>query len=221
MDTGCSKTGTSASTSPVTYLSLINASAYPNNATVLLNDTLATVSAGIAPGQYSPRYGTVKPGSYAVKFESAASDSVLSEIPTSSFDTLNFYTLVMYSTSLNGVIQSAKIADDFSTISSSLANYRFFNLSPIHTKVDFYLNATIAQQGRTTGDNFNNSLLNGFQQVNGGTYTVTVKSAGTDSVIVSTGNLTLTLGAAYTIFLGGVDGSSTNPLVINVLQAQY
>jgi len=221
MGTGCSKTGTSSSTSPVTYLSLINASAYPNNATVLLNDTLATVSAGIAPGQYSPRYGTVKPGSYNVKFESAASDSLLSEIPTSSFDTLNFYTLVMYSVPVTGVVQSAKIADDFSTISSSQANYRFFNLSPLHTKVDFYLNSAIAQQSRTTADNFNNSLLNAFQQVNAGTYTLTLKSAGTDSVIVSTGNITLALGGAYTIFLSGVDGSTTNPLLINVLQAQY
>lgn len=221
MGTGCSKSGSTASTSPVTYLSLINASAYSNNVTVLLNDTLATVSSGIAPGQYSPRYGTVKPGYYDVKFESATSDSLLSEIPTSAFDTLNFYTLIMYSVPVTGVIQSAKIADDFSSISSTQANYRFFNLSTIHTKVDLYLDQTIAQQGRTTADNVNNNLLNGFQQVTAGTYGITVKSAGTDSVIVTTGNINLALGGAYTIFLSGVDGSTTNPLLINVLQAAY
>jgi Domain of unknown function (DUF4397) len=218
---GCSKTGTSTSTSPVTYLSLINATAYSNNALVLLNDTLATEAAGIPPGQFSPRYGTVKPGSYDVKFESATNDSLLSEIPTSTFDTLNFYTLIVYSVPVTGTIQSVKIADDFTAVSASQANYRFFNLSPIHTRVDLYLNSTVVQQGRTTADNANNISLNGFQQTNSGTYTVTVKSAGTDSVIVTSGNVSLALGGAYTIFLSGVDGSLTNPLLLNVLQASY
>ena len=87
--------------------------------------------------------------------------------------------------------------------------------------MDLYLNATLVQQGRITADNANNISLNGFQTANTGLYTVTVKSAGTDSTIVSVGNVSLLGGNAYTIFLSGVDGSSTNPLLLNVLMASY
>jgi hypothetical protein len=221
MGVGCSKTGSSLTTSSVTYLSLINASAFSSNVTVLLNDTPATVTGGIAPGQYSQKYGTVRPGTYDIKFEVVTTDSILSEIPTSAFDTLNFYTLMLYTVPQTGVVRSASILDDFTTLSSSQANYRFFNLCSTHTKVDLYLNSTLVQQGRTTGDNVSNNSLNGFQTTNSGIYTVTAKSAGTDSVIVSVGNISLQGGNAYTIFLGGVDGSNSNPLLINVLQASY
>ena len=218
--TGCAKTGSTVTTSPVTYVSFINASALSSNVTVLLNDTAATVSGGIAPGQFSPKYGTVRPGSYDVKFEVASTDSLLSEIPSSTFDTLNFYTLILYSAP-TGTVQSTKILDDFSTLSTSQANYRFYNLCPTHARVDLYLNSTLVQQGRTTADNANNMSLNGFQTANTGLYTVTVKSAGTDSTIVSVGNVSLLGGNAYTIFLSGIDGSSTNPLLLNVLMATY
>jgi hypothetical protein len=218
---GCSKTGSSLTSSSVTYLSLINASALSSNVTVLLNDTPATVTGGIAPGQYSPKYGTLRPGIYDIKFEVATTDSLLSEIPTSAFDTLNFYTLLLYTVPQTGVVRSASILDDFSTLSSTQGNYRFFNLCSTHTKVDLYLNSTLVQQGRTTGDNVSNNSLNGFQTTTSGIYTVTAKSAGTDSVIVSVGNIALQAGNAYTIFLSGVDGSTSNPLLINVLPASY
>jgi Domain of unknown function (DUF4397) len=218
--TGCAKTGSTVTTSPVTYVSLINASALSSNVSVLLNDTAATVSGGIGPGQFSPKYGTVRPGSYDVKFEVASTDSLLSEIPSSTFDTLNFYTLILY-TAPTGTVQSTKILDDFSTLSTSQANYRFYNLCSTHARVDLYLNSTLVQQGRTTADNVSSALLNGFQTANTGLYTVTVKSAGTDSTIVSVGNVSLLGGNAYTIFLSGVDGSSVNPLLLNVLMASY
>jgi hypothetical protein len=218
---GCSKTGTSLVTSPVTYLSLINASALSSNVTVLLNDTAATVAGGIAAGQYSHKYGTVRPGTYDIKFETAASDSLLTEIPSFAFDTLNFYTMLVYTVPQTGVVRSALIQDDFSTLSSMQANYRFFNLCSTHPNVDLYLNSTLVSQGRTTADNANNLSLNGFQTATPATYTLTAKVAGTDSVIVSAGNVQLAIGNAYTIFLSGVDGSASNPLSINVLLASY
>jgi Domain of unknown function (DUF4397) len=221
LQVGCSKTGTSLMTSPVTYLSLINASALSSNITVLLNDTAATVTGGIAPGQYSHKYGTVRPGTYDIKFETATSDSLLTEIPSFSFDTLNFYTLVVYTVPQTGVVRSTLFQDDFSTLSSTQANFRFFNLCSTHPDVDLYLNSTLVQQARTTADNVSNNSLNGFQTTTPATYTITAKVAGTDSVIVSAGNVSLGLGNAYTIFLSGVDGSASNPLLINVLQASY
>lgn len=221
MEMGCSKTGNTLSTSPLTYLTVINAAALSSNLTVLLNDTPATVSGGIAPGKYSQQYGPWHPGTFDIKFESAATDSLLAELPRTVFDTLNFYTLLVYTVPQTGVVKATSIQDDFSTLSSSESNYRFFNLCSTHPNVDLYLNNTLVQQGRASADNAGNNSLNGFQPTSPATYTITAKTAGTDSVIVSIGNIPLALGNAYTIFLSGVDGSLSNPLLLNVLQATY
>jgi len=218
---GCAKTGTGLTTSAVTYLTLINASALSSNVTVLLNDTAATVTAGIAPGEYSKKYGPVRPGTYDIKFEVTSSDSLLTEIPSFVFDTLNFYTMMIYTVPQTGAVRATSIQDDFSTLSSTQANYRFFNLCSTHPQVDLYLNSTLVQQSRTTADNTTNFSFNGFQTTTPATYTITAKVAGTDSVIVSRGNVPMALANAYTIFLSGVDGSSSNQLSINVLQASY
>lgn len=218
---GCAKTGTSLTKSSVAFLTLINAAALSSNVTVLLNDTAATVTGGIGPGEYSQQYGHVRPGTYAIKFEVTSSDSLLTQVPSFVFDTLNFYTMMIYTVPQTGAVRAASIQDDFSTISSTQANYRFFNLCSTHPQVDLYLNSTLVQQGRTTADNATNFSLNGFQKTTPATYTITAKVAGTDSVIVSRGNVPLASGNAYTIFLSGIDGSSSNPLLINVLQASY
>lgn len=218
---GCAKTGTSLKKSAVTYLTLINASALSSNVTVLLNDTAATVTGGIAAGAYSQIYGQERPGTYDIKFVAAASDSLLTEIPGFVFDTLNFYTMMVYTVPQTGAVRAATIQDDFTTLSSTQANYRFFNLCSTHPHVDLYLNGALAQQGRATADNATNFSFDGFQTTTPATYTITAKVAGTDSVIVSRSNVPLALGNAYTIFLSGIDGSQSNPLLINVLQASY
>jgi hypothetical protein len=209
-------------TTPVTYLSLINEATYSGATSVYLNDTLATTSGGIAAGTFSSKYGTIRPGNYEVKFESVTSGNLLSEIPASDYDTLNFYTLILFNTAGGAATQSIKVSDDFSTLSSTNANYRFFNLSPDEPKVDLYLNSTIVSSNRAIADNAYNTLYNSFGPIAAGTYSITVKAAGKDSVITTLGqNVVMTNGNAYTIFLGGNIGSSSNPLQINVLQATY
>ena len=146
---------------------------------------------------------------------------VISQLPATTFDTLNFYTILCYNNPGGGSVQTAVIHDNFTTVTSSTANYRFFNLSPNFPQVDFYLNTTAAQPGRATADNVYNTGYNAFSQVSPGSYNLVVKKAGTDSVIASSTNVPLIGGAAYTIFLGGIVGSNTTPLQINVLQASY
>ena len=223
MVTGCAKTGTTMTNNPVTYLSVINEANNVGAVTVFLNDTLATGGSGIASGTFFPRYTGIRPGTYDIKFKTAVTDSLLSELPGSVYDTLNFYTLLVFNVPGSGAVQSLRIWDDFSTISNSLANYRFFNLCSDYPNVDLYFNSTLVQQGRATADNVVNTSLNGFQTVAGGPYTITAKVAGTDSVIVSASNQGLATGNAYTIFLSGKKGatSSANQLQINVLQASY
>ena len=58
---GCSKTGSSLSINPVSYLSVINEATYSGAVNVYLNDTIATQQP-ISAGTYSPQYGTIRPG---------------------------------------------------------------------------------------------------------------------------------------------------------------
>jgi Domain of unknown function (DUF4397) len=221
MGAGCSKTGSNITSTPVSYLSLINEAIYSSSLDVYLNDTLATAPAGIPAGNYSNTYGTIRPGNYTLKFAVVGSDSIVSQLSTSLFDTLNFYTVILYNNAGGGAVQSAKIQDNFSSISASNANYRFFNLSPNYPNVDLYLNTTVAQPGRTLADNVSNTVYNNFTSTSPGSYNVYIKKAGTDSVIASAANVALIGGNAYTIFLGGIIGSATTPLQVNVLQASY
>ena len=219
--TGCSKPGSSLTMSPVSYLSIINEATYTGTAQVYLNNSLITIQQGISAGTYSTQYGTIKPGTYDVKFVNAAADTTMGLLPGAQFDTLDFYTLIVYNPAGAGsASQAMKVWDDFSTISTTSTNYRFFNLCPDFPAVDLYLNNNLIQSGRTTADNAINQTLNGFQTINSGTYTITVKKAGTDSVI-STINTGLLQGDAYTVFLGGNSKSNSTPIQINVLQASY
>ncbi len=220
----CSKAGSSLTTTAISnsYLTLIDEATYNGAISIYLNDTLATPAGGITAGTVSQRYGTIRPGDYDVKFESASSGNLLAEIPSSDYDTLNFYTLILCNTAGGDTVQGFKVSDDFSTLSSVNANYRFFNLSPDEPKVDLYLNNSLVSQNRAIADNASNNQYNGFQPTPAGSYAIVVKAAGKDSVIASIAqNATLTNGNAYTIFLSGNIGSSSNPLQINILQATY
>ena len=161
------------------------------------------------------------PGTYDVKFISATGDSLLGHIPGAVFDTLNFYTLILYNPPGAGsTAQAIQVWDNFSNISTTNTNYRFFNLCADYPNVDVYLNGSLVQQGRATADNAINSQLNNFQSISPGNYTVTVKMAGTDSVVASL-NTGLTVGNAFTVFLSGNLKSHFTPVQINVLQASY
>ena len=145
----------------------------------------------------------------------------MGQVAQSLFDTLNFYTLVVYNPPFAGsAAQAIKIWDDFSSISTTNANYRFFNFCADYSSVDLYFNNTLVQPGRTTADNAGNQSLNSFLPIAPGNFTMTVKMAGTDSV-VATINAGMLQGNAYTIFLGGNTKSKATPVQINLLQASY
>lgn len=224
---GCAKTGSTYTTSPVTYVTVMNEAPYGPTTDIYLNSQLATGTSGIAPGAYSTKYGALQPGTYSIQFKKNGSDSLLSTIASGStqvLDTLNFYTLILYNDTLKA-IQSMLIHDDFTSISTGNANYRFFNLSPDAHNVDFYINGqssgvapTYAQ--RTTGDNnpaFNSNSYNSFISTAPNSYNLEVRNHYTDSVIASASAINLVGGNVYTIFLAG----TTNNWKINILPASY
>lgn len=206
---------------PVSYVSVINEATYTGTAQVYFNNTLITVQQGISAGNFSSQYGAITPGTYDIKFVNATVDSTMGLLPQARFDTLNFYTLILYNLPGAGAASKAmKVWDDFSMVSTTGANYRFFNLCADYPNVDLYLNNNLVQSGRTTADNATDPTLNSFQSINAASYVITIKKAGTDSVISSV-NSGMLQGNVYTIFLGGNTKSNYTPVQINVLQASY
>ncbi|HMI63421.1 MAG TPA: DUF4397 domain-containing protein [Puia sp.] len=220
---GCAKTGSTYTTSPVTYVSVMNEAPYGPTTDIYLNSQLATGTGGIAPGTYSTKYGALQPGSYLIEFKKNGDGTLLSTIAggVQVLDTLNFYTLIMYNDTTKA-IQSMLIHDDFTTISTGNANYRFFNLSPDAHNVDFYINGkgagvtpTYAQ--RTTGDNAIITSYNNFISTAPNSYNLEVRNHNPDSVIATSNAISLVGGNVYTIFLSG----TANNFKINVLPASY
>jgi hypothetical protein len=218
---GCAKNGSTVTTNAVTYLSVIHGAPYAGLANVYLNDTLITSANGITPGTYSPKYGTIRPGTYSVQFEETGTDSLLAGIPASDFDTLASYTLLLYNNAGGGPAYAIKITDNFSQVNNSSTYVRFFNLCPDVPSVDLYFDSLQVQAGRGTADNVSNGLYNQFQAATPGTYTITVKISQTDTVVVSALNTKLLAGNAYTIFVTENRGTTPVTFELNVLQAAY
>ena len=219
---GCAKTGSTYTTSPVTYVTVMNEAPYGPTTDIYLNSQLATGTGGIAAGAYSTKYGALQPGTYTITFKKNGSDSILSTIAgQQTLDTLNFYTLIIYNDTAKA-IQSMLIHDDFTSISTGNANYRFFNLSPDAHNVDFYINGQgtgtpATYSSRTTGDNAGNTSYNTFISTAPNSYNLEVRNHYTDSVIAYSNAVNLVGGNVYTIFLAG----TANNWKINVLPASY
>ena len=218
--TGCAKTGSSFTTSAITYVSVMNMAPYAPTADIYLNGSLASQTGGIPPGNFSTKYGSLQPGNYDVLFKKSGSDSLLAEIPASLYDTSKFYTVLLYNNIGGGPAQAVKMEDDFTNLSPTNANYRFFNLAPDAPKVDFYLNGAVAHLGRSAADNIYNTSYNSFQQVAPATCNLQVKAAGTDSVVASVDGVNLQGGGVYTIFLSETKNGG-NSFKVNVLQASF
>jgi uncharacterized protein DUF4397 len=216
--TGCSKTGVTNSNSVYTYVTVMNLASWSPSTAIYFNGSQTTQP--ITAGNYSQGYAPLKPGNYDVQFKKAGGDSLMAEIPASSYDSLNFYTLILYNASRTSPASAIKIHDDFSTISATSSNFRFFNMCPDVPQADLYINNTKVHTNRTVADNVSNPLFNSFQQFTAGTYTIQVKKAGTDSVIASINSYSMQTQNAYTIFLDGKIGS-TNPIALNILRASF
>jgi uncharacterized protein DUF4397 len=223
---GCLKSsvsgnGNSAGTGA--FITAMNLAYYSPSAVIYLNGNVLTNP--ISPGSFSQTYFSITPGVYDAQFKSATADTLLSDIPSSPYDSAEFYTLILYNGAVGGPAESVKIADDFSTVSSTSTNYRFFNMCPDVPKVDLYFNTTLVQAGRSVADNVMNTSFDIFQQAGAGTYTIQAKSAGTDSVVASVSDYPMLSQTAYTIFLSGKSGGagnlSGNSISLNVLRASY
>lgn len=200
----------------------MNLAYYSPSTEIYLNGTKLTVP--VSAGSYSSSYFRVTPGTYDTQFKVAGSDSLLFDIPASPYDSAGFYTLILYNNTTGGPSKAVKITDDFSQVAASNANYRFLNMCPDAPVVDLYFNTTAVQTYRSVADNVGNQVYNIFRPTAPGTFTVQAKKAGTDSVVATLNNFTLSPQTVYTIFLSGKPGSTSNPsslISLNVVRASY
>lgn len=219
---GCAKTGTTVTNSAVTYVSFINMAPYAPTTDVYLNGSLSSAAGGIPAGAFSAQYGGLKPGIYDFQFKKTGADSLLADIPSSLYDTTNFYTLILFNPPASPAAQALKIRDDFSTVSNTNTNYRFFHLAPDAPSVDLYLSGTLAQPARTDADIIANNSFDVFQQVPAGTYSVkAVLTSKPDSVLATLPAANMLGGGVYTFILTEKRTGLGNTYSINTLQASY
>jgi len=169
-------------------------------------------------GSYSNSYFKVASGTYDVDFKTPTTDSLLAEIPSSTFDSLGFYTILTYNDSANGAVKAAKITENFSNITNDSAYFRFFNMSPDVASVDLYINGTKVQSSRAPADNILNTFLNNFQGIPGGYYTIVAKLAGTNTMVGTTLTVSFQSGQVFTIFLEELHGAAGNSFSLAILQ---
>ncbi len=199
----CLKGGspTTTNNTPMTYISVLHLAPYVPAVDIYINGTQA--SQPISPDTYFPNYSQVAPGMYDVKFEKDGSDSLVAEIPNYQYDSLSFYTILLYNTGQN-MAKAVTIPDDFSNVTNAMTYYRFFNMNPDLGGVDVYFSNTLVQSNRTPADNVTSgSTYNRFKGITPGYYTVTVKAAGTDSLITSASSIDILAGNVYTLLLTG------------------
>jgi hypothetical protein len=215
--TGCLKDVSNSTSTPKTYISVMHLAPRAPAVEIYFNSTKE--SSPINPGVVSSTYSPVDPSAFAVNFKKAGSDSLVANIPTDIYDSLRFYTLLLYnidSTHVNAV----KIEDDFSVLTMDKAYFRFFHMSPDVGNVDVYFDNDVVSSGRSYADNTTSNYYNQFSPTTANSYNIYVKKAGTDSVIAEANSVPLGASGAYTIFLKGINnGTGLNQIGVSVLQA--
>jgi hypothetical protein len=214
---GCLKSVENTPPKPMAFFSVLHLAPRAPSVEIYFNSDKA--SNPFTSGSYTDTYNDVEPGFFSITFKKASSDSVVASIPTGIYDSLKYYTVLIYNTP-DTLVAADAIYDDFSDLTNDRAYYRFFHMSPDIGNIDLYLNNDKVQNTRMYADNvMGSSSYNQFGSVTNGTYNIFVKKAGSDSVIAQT-SATLYNANAYTIFLKGIPGGSgNNALGIGVLQA--
>lgn len=215
---GCLKNAASSTSSVKTFISLLHLAPKGPSVEAYFDNTKA--SSAIAPGSVSSTYSALDPATFAITFKKASSDSVVAGLPTAIYDSLKHYTLVLYNPDSMHV-NALRMIDDFSPlVDASKTHYRFFHLAPEIGPVDVYLNTTKIEAGREYADIASTTYYNQFFQVSPNTYDITVKKAGSDSVIAQTYSVTMGGGYAYTLYLKGLIGKTgTTALGVDYLMA--
>lgn len=215
---GCLKSVETTPPKPQTYMSILHLAAAAPAVDVYLNNTKSS-STPIPSGSFFSRYSALAPDIYTIVFKKATSDSVVATVNADVYDSLTYSTILLYDDPSGPGARAMRIEDDFSNFSNTQTNVRFFHLSEGLMPVDLYFDNNVVMSHREFADNTMNSLFNMFSQRESGYFSVSVKKAGTDSLIYQT-STTLQQAQAYTILLSGVPGGTGDKAItVDILQA--
>ncbi|THU40105.1 DUF4397 domain-containing protein [Niastella caeni] len=214
---GCLKEAQNSTTTPKAYLSLMHLAPRAPAIQVFFDNVQA--SSAINPGTVSAAYSPVDPKAFAISFKKSGADSVVASLGTALYDSLKYYTLLLYNEDPTHV-KAVRILDDYRVLTTDKSYYRFFHMSPDIDPVDVYFDNNLILSGRSYADNVFGSFYNEFSPASPNTYNIYVKKAGSDSVIASVSSVYLNAANAYTIYLKGMKGGTgTTAIGVDVLQA--
>jgi hypothetical protein len=186
------------------YVNLMHQAPWSPAVEVFFNDV--KVSQVVNPGVSTQLYEPFDPKTYTVKFKKAGSDSLVASLPAEVYDSLKYYTLLLYNESQTSV-KAFRIADDYSVLTTTQAYVRFFHLSPNTTgAVDLFIETAKVTADRVYTDNLGNPSYNAFTAQQPGGYNIAVKRSGTGEILTQAFNVVFQQGNAYTIYLSGLDG---------------
>lgn len=221
--TGCLKsTDSNTTTSAKAYLSILHlATAAPAPSVDIYFDANKVSSSSWTAGTVPTAYSAVDKGYYTINFKKASADSLVASVPYNMYDSLGFYTVVLYNQP-SGEVNALLIEDKFSDLTYDKPYYRFIDASPGYSAVDLYIDDVKSAygSGRTLADNQYATYLNEFKATTSGYHTLKVKISGTESTIATLDNVSLLDGNAYTFYLkGNPNGTGSNTVGIGVLRA--
>jgi hypothetical protein len=203
---------------PQTYISLLHLAPAAPDVDVYLNNTKSTATP-VPSGTFFNRYSALDPDIYSIVFKKGGGDSVVASIPADIYDSLTYSTLLLFNNPFGSGVSAVRIEDDFSQLNSTQCLTRFFHVAPGLMPVDLYIDNNKIAGNREYVDNTFNGLYNVFQSREPGIFTISVKKAGTDSLITQT-NTTFAQGQAYTILLSGTPGGvAQHAIAVDILQA--
>jgi hypothetical protein len=176
-------------------------------------------------GAVSSAYNAVEKGTYAIAFKKTGADSVVASLPASQYDSLNFYTIMVFNQTVGGAATAALIEDDYSDLTLDKPFIRLFHASPAISAlgpVDVWMdNAKVtALSGRSLADNQYGGYFNEFQATTTGNHSFQIKLSSNDSLITTLNDAALIAGNAYTLYLkGNVTATGTNQIGLSILRA--
>jgi hypothetical protein len=216
---GCLKETTTTAPTPKTYMSLMHLAPRAPSIQVYFNGSTEPASSSIASGAVASAYSALDVGAYGISFKKSGTDSVVASLGTALYDSLEYYTLLLYNIDSTHV-GAARIKDDYSVLTIDRSYFRFFHMSPDIGPVDLYFDNSVVDVGRQHADNTQSDYYNQFNGTTPNTYSLTVKKAGSDSVIAQRSSVFLAQGQAYTIYLKGIKGGTGNSQIsLEYLQA--
>lgn len=167
----------------------------------------------------SGSYTGIRPATFDVTYKKGGGDSVVAIVPTAVYDTSMPYTLLLYSDE-TGEGQATRIFDNVEGLSTEKVNFRFWHLAHDIGPVDITIGTNLVDEGRTLADNVGVNAYNRFNnQIDAGTYTITVKETGTETLVAELKDVDLLKGASYTIFLkGSATGIDTKKIAVGILR---